>query len=253
MSIDQVCSGEEVRRYSSNSRMSNLWSDVDYWYSDPLGSLWSVDIRSSLLITQLTGNGSWSDTWPLLVLCLRLSIELEPSNERTHGDISKSLETYLFRGFMSRGVGKLQIPEQWSNEDHGSMDPCGKISTMRFERSDNIVWWGLMCLTNVIQGYVDLQLRFCVSPIFGQSTDPLFLLEHDMCHPLMRTYVTPGPRHVSGSRSFLFGQRGWWCVQDFDNLGDFGRSIVERCSTSITNDRTTNIRRRLSIIKTPKT
>jgi hypothetical protein len=93
MAIDQASSGEEARRYMSNSRMLNFRSDMDRRLLDPSGSLLVIDLRNPPSTAQPTRNGSWSNTWPLLVLYQILFVELESLDERVCGKRSYSLYT----------------------------------------------------------------------------------------------------------------------------------------------------------------
>jgi hypothetical protein len=93
MATDQVWSREEDEIYTSKPQMSNFRSEVDHRSLDPSRSLSAVNIINWPSITQPTRNMSWSDTWPLLLPFLRLSIELEPLDERVCGKRSYSSET----------------------------------------------------------------------------------------------------------------------------------------------------------------
>jgi hypothetical protein len=85
VAIDPVWSKGKARRHTQNSRMSNYRSDVDHRSSDPLGSFRAIDLKDPTSTTQLTGNTSWSDTWPQLIPCQVLTTEMGSLDEGVCG------------------------------------------------------------------------------------------------------------------------------------------------------------------------
>jgi hypothetical protein len=82
VATDQAWSGEEAKRFTSNTRMSNFQSDMDHRSVDPSGSLSAVDLRNHPRLPNRPGTCcATTPTGP----CLRLSVELDPLDERVCG------------------------------------------------------------------------------------------------------------------------------------------------------------------------
>jgi hypothetical protein len=75
---------------------------MDRRSSCPSGSFRAVDLKDPPLTTQLIGNASWSDTWPLCVPHQVLTIEIGSLDEGVRGKQSRSPDIPYFGGTQPR-------------------------------------------------------------------------------------------------------------------------------------------------------